>query len=101
MHGHAIIRVAIALTLSACGKVDDAAPKTPPDDEQVDAFTAAAGAWGRSGWTKIELARVPTATLAALVPEAWRLVAPKKLVAAYEDGPTGARKPPPAKKKRG
>ena len=42
-------------------------------------FTPCAGAWGRSGWTFVDLARVDLAVVEALVGEAWRLVAPKRL----------------------
>ena len=46
-----------------------------------DAFVPAEGAWGRSGWTYVELARVKVAELEELVVEAWRLTAPKRLLA--------------------
>ena len=46
-------------------------------------FTLCAGAWGRSGWTYVDLSAVETAMLRQLVGEAWRLVAPKKLAAAH------------------
>jgi hypothetical protein len=52
----------------------DAAPET---------FSPAAGAWGRAGWTHVELARIERAALADVLREAWRLVAPKRLVAAH------------------
>lgn len=45
------------------------------------AFYAAAGAWGRSGWTRVRLAGVDVAELRSLVEEAFRLIAPKRLVA--------------------
>lgn len=45
------------------------------------AFTPAAGAWGRSGWTYVELARVSAGALRDLITESWRLVAPKSLQA--------------------
>jgi hypothetical protein len=51
-----------------------------------DAFSAATGAWGRSGWTYVELNGVDAGALRELVVDAWRLVAPAKLVAAYEAG---------------
>lgn len=56
-----------------------------------DVFSAAAGAWGRSGWTYVELDGVDVGALRELVVDAWKLVAPAKLVAAYE----ARRKPGP------
>lgn len=63
------------------------------------AFEPAAGAWGRSGWTKVDLARVDRSTLAELVVEAWRIVAPKALVAAYDAKHSGKKTAAPARKK--
>lgn len=51
-------------------------------DSSPDVFSPAPGAWGRGGWTFVALAKVKHAELAHLVAEAWRLVAPKRLVAA-------------------
>jgi len=48
------------------------------------AFSPAAGAWGRKGWTHVVLARVKATELEELVAEAWRLTAPKRLVIAYD-----------------
>jgi hypothetical protein len=62
--------------------------KLPPElqsmllDSKPDVFLPAAGAWGRSGWTYVVLAGAELGMLRELVPEAWRLVAPKRLVAA-------------------
>lgn len=50
------------------------------------AFTPAEGAWGRSGWTYVELPKVKLALLRELLLDSWRLVAPAKLVAAQEAG---------------
>ena len=47
------------------------------------AFSAAAGAWGRSGWTYIELPKVELDMLREIVVDAWKLVAPKRLVASH------------------
>jgi hypothetical protein len=48
------------------------------------AFRPAAGAWGRSGWTHFKLAEVQVGELGALLEDAWRLVAPKRLIAAFD-----------------
>lgn len=45
------------------------------------AFRPAAGAWGRSGWTKVKLAAVDASTLGSALGMAWRNTAPKTLVA--------------------
>jgi hypothetical protein len=44
-----------------------------------EAFSPAAGAWGRSGWTKYQLARVSAGELRELLREAYALVAPARL----------------------
>jgi hypothetical protein len=49
------------------------------------AFSPAAGAWGRSGWTMIQLAHVASGELAELLREAHALVAPKS-VASFRSG---------------
>jgi hypothetical protein len=43
-----------------------------------DAFSPAAGAWGRSGWTMYQLSQVSTGELRELLGEAYALIAPKK-----------------------
>ena len=49
-----------------------------------DPFFPCAGAWGQKGWTHVRLAHVDRAVLRELLEEAYRLVAPKGLVAALE-----------------
>lgn len=49
-------------------------------------FSAAAGAWGRQGWTIADLASADREELRELVVEAWRWRAPRSLVAAYDGG---------------
>jgi hypothetical protein len=43
-------------------------------------FFPASGAWGRTGWTQLHLAKASLATLQSLVKEAWSLTAPRRLV---------------------
>jgi predicted DNA-binding protein (MmcQ/YjbR family) len=50
------------------------------------AFAPAPGGWGKSGWTYVELPKVELTVLRELIIDAWKLVAPAKLVAAYESG---------------
>lgn len=81
--------------------------KLPPElqsmllDSRPDVFVPAAGAWGRSGWTYVVLAGAELAMLRELVPEAWRLVAPKRLVASADGraGPGGEQPAPPRARK--
>lgn len=47
-------------------------------------FEAAAGAWGRQGWTLVALERIEREELRELVIGAWRHRAPKRLLAAYD-----------------
>jgi len=61
------------------------------------AFRPAAGAWGRSGWTHVRLARVGAPLLEELLYEAWRLKAPKRLVVEHA---RGAAKPSRAPNRR-
>jgi hypothetical protein len=51
-------------------------------DAKPDAFTPAAGAWGRGGWTRVTLAAIEAGALAELLHDAYCLVAPKTLAAA-------------------
>jgi hypothetical protein len=55
-------------------------------------FFPCAGAWGQKGWTHVRLAHVDRAVLRELLKEAYRLVAPKGLVADLE-APTAPPKP--------
>jgi hypothetical protein len=64
-------------------------------DAEPETFAPAAGAWGRMGWTHVQLARVERGALADLLREAWRLVAPKRLVAAHSGKDA---LPPPAQR---
>lgn len=55
-------------------------------------FEPCAGAWGRKGWTQVELARADVAVLKELLREAWELIgaslkAPKKKAAKAKAAP--------------
>jgi hypothetical protein len=52
-------------------------------ERNPDAFSACAGAWGRRGWTYVDLAQAEYAEVETLMHEAWCLTAPKSLVAAH------------------
>lgn len=56
------------------------------------AFVPAEGAWGRSGWTYVELPQVELTLLRELLLESWKLVAPAKLAAARKPRAARARK---------
>jgi hypothetical protein len=47
------------------------------------AFRPCEGAWGRSGWTYVELARADVRQLKPLIELAWQLTAPKSLASAH------------------
>lgn len=49
-----------------------------------DAFEPAPGAWGRQGWTGVELALVGEEELRELIAGAWLRRAPRRLAAAWE-----------------
>ena len=48
-------------------------------DATPTVFSPAEGAWGRSGWTYVELEQVEIDELEGLIVHAWRLIAPKEL----------------------
>lgn len=66
-------------TLKIVSKLQSALVQGRPE-----VFSFAPGAWGRSGWTYVELAHAQRTELAELVVAAWRLIAPKALVAKYD-----------------
>ena len=50
---------------------------------EPDIFSPAVGAWGRQGWTRVDLKSDRTTMQSALL-AGWRNVAPKRVVAAYD-----------------
>jgi hypothetical protein len=65
--------------------------KARPDRQaeliDLDPETFSSSAYvGRFGWTTVDLARVDPDLLATLLAAAWRLTAPKRLIAATEAG---------------
>lgn len=79
--------------------------KLPPElqaaliDSYPNVFFPAAGAWGRSGWTRVQLASAKLDVLRPLVREAWRLIAPKTLLAAESgEAPAAKRRSAPKRK---
>ncbi|HMJ15366.1 MAG TPA: hypothetical protein VK524_28315, partial [Polyangiaceae bacterium] len=63
-------------------------------------FVPCEGAWGRRGWTYVELAHADYAQLEPLMHEAWRLTAPKSLAAAAAIDPDAQRPTPKRRKPR-
>jgi hypothetical protein len=68
-------------------------------DSLPQAFTPAAGYWGRQGWTHVRLDAVELGALKDLMGEAWRMIAPKRLVAAESGTPSPVRQGSPARKR--
>ena len=66
-------------TLKIVSKVQSALVHGRPET-----FSFAEGAWGRSGWTYVELAKADRKELHELLNAAWRLIAPKTLVKEYD-----------------
>jgi hypothetical protein len=54
------------------------------------AFVPAAGAWGNSGWTYVMLEHVELDEMRGLVADAWRLIAPARLVTQHAASSPGA-----------
>lgn len=53
-------------------------------EEKPDLFSPLDGAWGRRGWTNLDLFDCDEETLRASLLTAWRITAPAELVADYE-----------------
>lgn len=66
---------------------------------EPEVFVPAAGAWGRSGWTRVVLKKAELPGLRELLAESYRLVAPKRLASARQ-GLSGELPKPAAKRKR-
>jgi hypothetical protein len=71
-------------------------------DAKPNVFTPAPGAWGRLGWTYVNFAGLDARAAPELLLEAWRLIAPKKLVTEHGGAQPAAavQKKAPAPKKR-
>lgn len=54
-------------------------------EAEPDAFQPVEGAWGRRGWTNLDLAEADEDTLRGALLAAWRATAPPRLVAAYAE----------------
>lgn len=54
-------------------------------EAEPDLFAPLDGAWGRRGWTNLDLDLCPEETLRAALLGAWRTTAPAELRAAYAD----------------
>jgi hypothetical protein len=52
--------------------------------ESPQTFTAPPNQWGRQGWTFVHLAETDAEQLRELVTDAWRRLAPKKLLAEFD-----------------
>jgi hypothetical protein len=97
--GHPDFRVRnkIFAGMSPDGKVGSL--KLPPEfqamllDSKPTVFSPAAGAWGRQGWTYVELPKLDAAMARELLRTSWSLVAPKKLIAAQSGAPASAKQP--------
>jgi len=67
--------MSLRLDAAEQGAVVAAAPET---------YAPAAGAWGRQGWTVVQLEGADPQELRELLAEAWRWRAPRRLVAAHD-----------------
>lgn len=75
---------------NATGEDQRALVKLPEADQTAlimsdpDTFSSVPQ-WGRYGWTHVQLARVGESMLREVLCQSWRLVAPRKLIAAVSD----------------
>jgi hypothetical protein len=52
-------------------------------------------AWGNQGWTRVDLRRVDRVLIEELLTSAWRRLAPKRVVAAFDAASLTPRRPRP------
>ncbi|MGH3728034.1 MAG: MmcQ/YjbR family DNA-binding protein [Micromonosporaceae bacterium] len=52
--------------------------------EAPETFTPGPGKWGEQGWTMVRLDQVDPVQLRELIAEAWRIRAPKRMVAEFD-----------------
>ena len=55
-------------------------------ESSPNTFSPCAGAWGKAGWTFVDLKHAKVSELQFLLEQAWRLTAPKRVLAAYDRG---------------
>ncbi|WP_020519204.1 MmcQ/YjbR family DNA-binding protein [Catelliglobosispora koreensis] len=53
--------------------------------EDPETFSPASGAWGKQGWTVVKLETADPKQLRELITDAWRGVAPKKLLKEFDE----------------
>jgi hypothetical protein len=89
--GHPDFRVRNKIFASLGAEKSWGTIKLTPDQQEVllaaepAMFKPAVGAWGRRGWTQVDLAAANATTLGSALGMAWRNTAPKTLVAQHED----------------
>ena len=88
--GHADFRVRGKIFATLGPKEDWGMVKLPPDeqadllDEDGDVYKPAAGAWGVSGCTIVQLRRADSRLVRQALAAAWRKAAPKGLAREYD-----------------
>jgi YjbR len=107
--GHPDFRVNGRIFASLDAKGEWGVVKLTPEEQselsrlQPKTFVPAAGAWGRQGWTKINLAIAEEAEVRAIVLVAWETMAAqppaKKAAASKRPGSGAARRPTRARKR--
>lgn len=86
--GHPDYRVNNRIFATLWPTQDRAVLKLSPEDQVMllkkspDAFST--NAWSKHGWTNVHLRHIDANTFRNLVEDSWRMVAPKKLVAKYD-----------------
>ena len=96
-HGHADFRVGgrIIATMGYPSAAHAVVMLSPSDQDLIvrahAGFAPVPGKWGASGNTMITLAEADSAAVEEALDAAWRRRAPRKLVAALDDGTSSAR----------
>lgn len=88
--GHPDFRVGGKIFATLWVDEDRAVVKLTPDQQEAmlecepDVFEPVSGAWGRRGWTNLNLGDADEPIVRSALLSAWRNVAPRGLVAAYD-----------------
>jgi len=88
--GHPDLRIRGKVFATLWPDEDRAVVKLTPDEQEIrtdaepDVFSPIPGAWGRRGWTNLDLTTAEEETVRSALLAAWRNVAPPRLLAEHE-----------------
>jgi hypothetical protein len=91
-HGHPDFRVGKKIFATLGGGEEWGMVRLPTDLQErlasghPEVFAPLAGAWGRQGYTRVQLSKARIALLREAMQAAWRERAPSRLVRQYDEG---------------